>query len=715
MDHVLNKSQTLADSPFEQDSPSRELALSVNPLSQGSLSSLDKPVVSPSKVNLVKTLMQLYNEVKDVPPIFEDREPPQSPKQRIFKHYQKVIYVLMEQPETSVLGVLIFVLIIIAILINVIGAILSSAHTLTLPPRFLMITNLYVLIVFGIELILRCFSATAFNKKLTQEIFKLSYLIDILAIAPLIANIFFSQHHMPGSSIIQLGKACSILKFLRYSHGGSILKQGLKQSITSLAFLMLMMIISNFIFATLIYYAEQLDPKSLLNKGIPTAFWWSLVTMATVGYGDIVPITVPGRVIGSFVSIYGMLMIALPVVILGYHFQEVYNQMEEEKEIEALKNKELKGLNNLNRDHKESVFLKKRIDDIGICNKEITGLLQHSGNICKEVSVDLKLLYKSIYRGTKDDLDAIAHPIHRKIKVIEEKGRFNEKVSLTRVFKRGFRKLHTKFVRNKITAHIEACRKAVNAAKEEVQIAPSARSLLPSNETNRGDFKSFRRYIIEGSQESKESPQPFEEIINMIAIDEEESENIELEGIDHVNKIATFMPRSSSVNKNTNETAQQYKTVEPVQQIVFSSGGNVESPTNLVKSSQDTSLQEDRFKLLSDRKNGYNISVNSEMSPFNNSGPELLFSAKKIKSGECNQTDALDPKSNLQSAEKPKIISGSPNITGRTSYEKDIDKDNGSTLSYTHQLQIARKSQKNLKITSSVRANIKISQNLENL
>ena len=56
--------------------------------------------------------------------------------------------------------------------------------------------------------------------------------------------------------------------------------------------------------------------------------WWAFVTMTTVGYGDIVPVTSMGKIIGAITIVCGILLIALPVAIVGSKFQEVYMEAE---------------------------------------------------------------------------------------------------------------------------------------------------------------------------------------------------------------------------------------------------------------------------------------------------------------------------------------------------------------------------------------------------
>lgn len=68
---------------------------------------------------------------------------------------------------------------------------------------------------------------------------------------------------------------------------------------------------------------------------VPAGFWWSIVTMTTVGFGDMYPITWQGRFVGIFAMLVGILLIALPTAIVGRKFQEVYEREEAVEEAKA--------------------------------------------------------------------------------------------------------------------------------------------------------------------------------------------------------------------------------------------------------------------------------------------------------------------------------------------------------------------------------------------
>ncbi len=79
------------------------------------------------------------------------------------------------------------------------------------------------------------------------------------------------------------------------------------------------------IFATIMFYCEKSVESSTFTS-IPAAFWYTIVTMTTLGYGDMVPSTMLGKVIGGVCSLSGVLVIALPVPVIVSNFSRIYHQ-----------------------------------------------------------------------------------------------------------------------------------------------------------------------------------------------------------------------------------------------------------------------------------------------------------------------------------------------------------------------------------------------------
>ncbi|CAG5113257.1 Oidioi.mRNA.OKI2018_I69.chr2.g7377.t1.cds [Oikopleura dioica] len=116
-----------------------------------------------------------------------------------------------------------------------------------------------------------------------------------------------------------------IFKFSRHSQGLRILGYTLKSCASELGFLLFSIAMALIIFATVMFYAEKGSAETTFTS-IPEAFWYTIVTMTTLGYGDMVPTTVTGKIFGSVCSLSGVLVIALPVPVIVSNFSRIYSQ-----------------------------------------------------------------------------------------------------------------------------------------------------------------------------------------------------------------------------------------------------------------------------------------------------------------------------------------------------------------------------------------------------
>ena len=107
--------------------------------------------------------------------------------------------------------------------------------------------------------------------------------------------------------------------------GLQILGSTLKASMKELCMMLVVICFSVIMFSSAIYYAEHEGVESTFNS-IPSAFWYTLVTMTTVGYGDNVPLTIPGKLIGGFCAISGVLTVAMVIPIIVTNFEFFYKR-----------------------------------------------------------------------------------------------------------------------------------------------------------------------------------------------------------------------------------------------------------------------------------------------------------------------------------------------------------------------------------------------------
>ena len=129
--------------------------------------------------------------------------------------------------------------------------------------------------------------------------------------------------------VIRLVRVFRIFKLSRHSKGLQILGQTIKASMRELGLLIFFLFICVVLFSSAVYFAET--PEDSKFSSIPDAFWWAVVTMTTVGYGDMLPVSAWGKLVGSLCAIAGVLTIALPVPVIVSNFNYFYNrEMENE-------------------------------------------------------------------------------------------------------------------------------------------------------------------------------------------------------------------------------------------------------------------------------------------------------------------------------------------------------------------------------------------------
>ncbi|XP_061571214.1 shaker-related potassium channel tsha2-like [Cololabis saira] len=170
--------------------------------------------------------------------------------------------------------------------------------------------------------------------------------IDVVAIAPYFVTLGteLAEHRGGGAGagqqpatslailrVIRLVRVFRIFKLSRHSKGLQILGQTLKASMRELGLLIFFLFIGVILFSSAVYFAETDDPHSGFAS-IPDAFWWAVVSMTTVGYGDMCPVTVGGKVVGSLCAIAGVLTIALPVPVIVSNFNYFYHRETEGEE-----------------------------------------------------------------------------------------------------------------------------------------------------------------------------------------------------------------------------------------------------------------------------------------------------------------------------------------------------------------------------------------------
>jgi len=161
-------------------------------------------------------------------------------------------------------------------------------------------------------------------------------LIDLLAIIPYFITLGTSLASEHGRSnnqamslailrVIRLVRVFRIFKLSRHSKGLQILGQTIKASMRELGLLIFFLFICVVLFSSAVFFAEA-EAEGTHFESIPAAFWWAVVTMTTVGYGDMMPVSPWGKLVGSLCAIAGVLTIALPVPVIVSNFNYFYHR-----------------------------------------------------------------------------------------------------------------------------------------------------------------------------------------------------------------------------------------------------------------------------------------------------------------------------------------------------------------------------------------------------
>lgn len=206
----------------------------------------------------------------------------------------------------------------------------TAGRTSAFMDPFFMLETLCI-IWFCFELLVRflvCPSKTAFFKDIMNT-------IDIVAIVPYFVTLGMDLAEVQSNAqqttslailrVIRLVRVFRIFKLSRHSKGLQILGQTLRASMRELGLLIFFLIIGIILFSSAVYFAEVDDPESAFTS-IPEAFWWAVVSMTTVGYGDMYPVTIGGKIVGSMCAIAGVLTIALPVPVIVSNFNYFYHR-----------------------------------------------------------------------------------------------------------------------------------------------------------------------------------------------------------------------------------------------------------------------------------------------------------------------------------------------------------------------------------------------------
>lgn len=174
--------------------------------------------------------------------------------------------------------------------------------------------------------------------------------IDVASIAPFYVELVLADSgiNLQVLRILRTARALRMVKVGRYSSGIRLIQNSLAASMDALQLFAGIFAVLVIVLASAIYYTERGDydkAASLYERkhsvtevkdvspfqSIPGCFWWTIVTLTTVGYGDMQPVTPAGYAVGIITMLTGVIVLALPLSIIGANFHEERLRMQKER------------------------------------------------------------------------------------------------------------------------------------------------------------------------------------------------------------------------------------------------------------------------------------------------------------------------------------------------------------------------------------------------
>jgi len=216
------------------------------------------------------------------------------------------------------------------IFFNVLAVILETVEAIQARhAMFLYRFEVFSVCVFTVEYLARLWSCTADPALRNPLLGRVKFatrampLVDLAAILPFYLP--FLGLDLRFLRVLRLLRIVRIAKIGRYYAALGVIKSVVISRKESLVLTFVIMLITLLFSACAMYYCEH-DAQPDAFPDIPSTMWWSVVTLTTVGYGDVYPVTALGKLFAALIAILGIGMFALPTAILGAGFVEAMSQ-----------------------------------------------------------------------------------------------------------------------------------------------------------------------------------------------------------------------------------------------------------------------------------------------------------------------------------------------------------------------------------------------------
>lgn len=260
----------------------------------------------------------------------------------ILSKYQKIklrVFEIIEAGEKDDIPSKVFdVFIIFLIVVNLF---VIFIETFSIPDNYRNIIyaiEIFSVIVFTIEYLLRIWTAPLLFPEKSPAKARLKYIFSFMAIIDLLAILpFYIPYIIPidlrvlrAFRVIRLFR---IFKINRYTHALSMIAQVFKNKASQLISSVLVVALLMMIASVLMYNIEYSEQPEAFSNAFDT-MWWAVATLTTVGYGDIYPVTVAGKLLSTVIAFLGIGMVAVPTGIITAGFTELTDKNKNEEKDE---------------------------------------------------------------------------------------------------------------------------------------------------------------------------------------------------------------------------------------------------------------------------------------------------------------------------------------------------------------------------------------------
>ena len=207
--------------------------------------------------------------------------------------------------------------------------------------EFFTYFGFFSIVIFTIEYLLRLWTApykfiSSKNVFLPylRYIFSFFGIIDLCVILPFYLP-FIINVDLRVFRILRIFRFMRILKLARYNSSLKLIIRVFRKQKEKLYITIFFMVVMILLASSIMYFVENaVQPDKFPN--IPATLWWAVATLTTVGYGDVYPVTILGKILGSIISIMGIGLIAMPSGIIS---MGLISEAEAEKEKKVRKKK----------------------------------------------------------------------------------------------------------------------------------------------------------------------------------------------------------------------------------------------------------------------------------------------------------------------------------------------------------------------------------------